>query len=458
MRAARRTLAATLGAALLFAAPARAVSTAEERSLGRRFAYEARDRLPSVADVEVTQYVNGIGQRIVAALPDRPFVYQFQVVRDPRVNAFAVPGGYVYIHGGLLTQVRSDDELAGVLGHEIAHVNAHHLARQEEASQLMDVASLLGVLLSVVEPALGAGAAAASATARLKYRREFEQEADFLGSRYMREAGYDPRGMLDFFKRLSDLQRNAPRSAPYLASHPLTDKRLSNLEASLRTPQWDSAPRRPPSLQLERAQLLTRVRSQPAQDVIDLYRRRVEQAPEDARARYLLGLAYLESGIVDAALPQFDAARKQGFAATDREIGRVWLRLREPGKAREYLSRAVEIDPVDAVAQYELGKALQALGDGPAAARAFERAIELAPTLGDAYYELGMLQGRAGQEGDGFYHLGKAFKLRGDLDKALLQFEKAAPLLPPGSSRAADVRAEITDLSEFLDRPSPSGE
>lgn len=452
-----RAVAAGLIAALALVPPVQAVSTSQEKALGRKFAYEARDRLPSVDDVEVTQYVNGIGQRIVAALPDRSFVYQFQVVRDPRINAFAVPGGYVYVHGGLLTQVANDDELAGALGHEIAHINAHHLARQEEASQLMNYATLLSVLLSVVEPALGAGAAAANATARLKYRREFEQEADYLGARYMREAGYDPRGMLDFFKRLSDLQRNAPRSAPYLASHPITDKRLSNLEASLRTPQWDSKPRRPPSLQLERAQLLTRVRSQPAQDVMDLYRRRVDAAPADGRARYLLGLAYLESGMVDASLPQFEAARELGFAATDREVGRAWLRLREPAKAREYLARAAETDPGDAVAQYELGKALHALGDGQAAARAFERAIELAPTLGDAHYDLGMLQGRAGQQGDGFYHLGKAFKLRGDLDKALTQFEKAEPLLPPGSSRAQDTHAEISDLAEFLGRPRPSG-
>src|SRR4029077_20621584 len=159
-------------------------------------------------------------QKIVAALGNQPFTYHFAVVRDARINAFAVPGGYIYVHGGLLLRASNDDEVAGVLGHEIAHVNAHHLARQQEATQLLNYAALLGVLLSVVQPAIGAGAVAANAAVQLQYRREFEQEADYLGAGYMRRAGYDPRGMLDFFKKMLDEQRLTPASAPpYLLSH-----------------------------------------------------------------------------------------------------------------------------------------------------------------------------------------------------------------------------------------------
>ena len=403
-----------------------------------------------ITDVEVVTYVNRIGQRIVGALDSRAFTYEFAVVRDPRLNAFAVPGGYVYIHSGLLTQVSNDDELAGVLGHEIAHVHAHHLARQQEAAQLMNYATLLGVLLSIVQPALGAGAVAANATAQLQYRREFEQEADYIGARYMQQAGYDPRGMLDFFKKMTDAQRTMPTMAPYVLSHPLTDKRLSNLEAVLKTHQWDHGTRRPASLELERVQLLVRARSEPPQDVVEQYRRRAEAQPNDGRSRYLLGLAYLETGLFDAARDQLELARQLGFKEVDRELGRSWLRLREPEKARELLSRAAEADPDDPIAYFELGNALQALNDGTGAMRAYQRAIELAPDLEQAHYSLGILAGRAGQEGDGFYHLGKAFKLRGDLDKALSQFQKAEPLLPPGSDRAREVHDEIADLSSYL--------
>ncbi len=173
-------LAALLGGFLGWAPRVQAgVSASEEKDLGKKFALEARAKLPLIDDVEVNRYVDRIGQKIVAALGSQPFQYHFYVVRDPRINAFAVPAGYIYVHGGLLTHASNDDEVAGVLGHEIAHVNAHHLARQQEATQLLNYATLLGVLLSVVQPAVGAGAVAINAATQLKYRREFEQEADY---------------------------------------------------------------------------------------------------------------------------------------------------------------------------------------------------------------------------------------------------------------------------------------
>jgi predicted Zn-dependent protease len=428
-----------------------AVSNTEERELGKTFAMAAQAQLALIDDIEVTRYVDHIGQKIVTSLGDQPFTYHFSVVRDPRINAFAVPGGYIYIHGGLLVRASNDDELAGVLGHEIAHVNGHHLARQQEATKLLNYASLLGVLLSAIQPAIGAGAMAISAATQLKYSRDFEQEADYVGARYMRQAGYDPRGMLDFFKKMLDEQRAAPTSAPpYLLSHPLTDARLNNLEAVLRTYQWDRGPRQPASLDLERVQLLTRARSEPAQDVVALYRRRVDAQPKDARARYLLGLAYLETGAFEAAHGTLQTAQQLGFTPLDLELGRTYLRLRQLEKAREILSRAAETDPDDPRAHLELAKTYDALNDSATALREYERALQLAPTLEEAHYGFAILAGRAGREGEGFYHLGVAFKLRGEFDKAVSQLEKAEPLLPAGSAQAQDTHADITELKEFL--------
>lgn len=426
-------------------------SISDEKELGKQFDLEARAQLPLIDDVEVTSYVSRIGQRVASALNDSTFQYQFSVVRDPRINAFAVPGGFVYVHGGMLTRATNDDEIAGVLGHEIAHVNAHHLARQQEATQLLNYATLLGVLLSAVQPAIGAGAVAASTAAQLQYRREFEQEADYLGARYMRQAGYDPHGMLDFFKKMLDEQRTTPSFAPpYLLSHPLTDTRLTNLEAVLRTHQWDSSTRQPTSLELERVQVVVRARSEPAQDVVTLYRRQAEAQPSDGRARYLLGMAQLETGAFDAARQSFEAARQLGFTNVDRELGRSALRLQQLDKARELLSRAVETEPDDPLAHYELGKVLEAQNDTAGAMREYARACQLAPTLAEAHYSLGILAGRAGQAGDGYYHLAVAYKLRGEYDKALTQFEKAEPLAPAGSERAQAVKTDIAELKEYL--------
>ena len=450
-RYAAQVLAWLAVSALVWPRDVAAVSNTEELELGKKFALEARAKLPLIDDVEVTNYVNRIGQKIVGALGDQPFSYQFLVIRDPRINAFAVPGGYIYVHGGLLMRAANDDEVAGVLGHEVAHVNAHHLARQQEATQLMNYATLLGVLLSIVQPAIGAGALAVNQATQLKYSREFEQEADYLGARYMRQAGYDPRGMLDFFKKMLDEQRTTPTFAPpYLLSHPLTDTRLTNLEAVLHTHQWDSGRRQSTNLELERVQLLTRANSEPAPEVVAAYRRRVEAQPSDARARYLLGLAYLQAGAFEPARDEFETARRLGFTNLDRELGRTLLRTRQLEKARALLSRAAETEPNDPVTHLELAKTFEALQDSAGAMREYERTVELAPTLEEAHYGLAMLAGRAGREGEGFYHLGVAFKLRGEFDKALSQFEKAAPFLKAGSERAEQVHADITELSEYL--------
>ena len=272
----------------------------------------------------------------------------------------------------MLVAASSDDEVAGVLAHEIAHVNGHHLMRQEESTRLLNYATILGVLLSAVHPAVGAGAAAVNTAVQLKYRREFEQEADYLGASYVQQAGYDPSGMLDFFKKMLDQQRLAPASAaPYLQSHPLTDTRLNNLEAVLRTHQWDRHARVPTTLELARVQLLARAGLEPPRELVDAYWKSAAAAPGDARARYLLGLAYLETGAFDAAREAFEGARQLGFAeaAVSRELGRAWLRLRQPQQARQLLSRAAEMAPADPLAHHELAKAFEALDDPAGAMR-----------------------------------------------------------------------------------------
>lgn len=444
----RRSVAAALVPLLVVAQVQAMMSPAEETEVGRRFALEARAKLPLIDDVEVNLYVESLGRRIVATLGPQPFTYEFAVVRDGRVNAFAVPGGYVYLHAGLVTAARSEDEIAGVLGHEIAHVHAHHIARQQEATKVVNYAALLGMLLAVVQPALGAGALAAQAAAQLQYRREFEQEADYLGARYMQKAGFESIGMLDFFQRLADEQRHAAGGEipPYLLTHPLSDDRLTNLEAVLRERQWDARPRRPPSLELERVQLLTAIRSTQREEVLRRYAERVAAAPTDGRAHYLLGLGLLEVGRLDAAAVALAAAQEHGFAAVGRELGRVRLRQRRIPEARTLLEKAVEDAPADPVAQHALGKVLEAAGDPAGALAALREAVRLAPQMEVAHHDLGVLAGRQGDVAAGFFHLGVAFRLRGEYPQAVSQFEKASAQAAPGSAIATQARAELTAL------------
>lgn len=442
-----------LGLLALRAGVVDAESVEAEKDLGKEFAFAAAAQLPLLRDPDVVAYVDRIGQRVVRALGTQPFEYSFFVVRAAGINAFAVPGGYVYVHSGLLSRVASEDELAGVLGHEVAHVNAHHLAREQESTQLMNYATLLALLASVVHPAIGATALGASAATHLKYRREFEQEADYLGAGYVREAGFKPRGMLDFFAKLWEQQRTTPTFLPpYLLSHPLTDERLNHLEAVLREKQWEAPPAREVSDELARLQLTVRLRSEEFQTVLDAARRQVTEHPGDARARYLLGTALLETGSLDAARVALEQARDLGFGAVDRELGRAGLRLNDVETARGLLARAVEIAPDDALAQLEYGRALEARDAREQAMAAYRRAIAAAPYFDEAHYQLGMLAGRSGRAGEGFYHLATADMLRGRYPEALGYFEKALPLLDAGTAEAAAAEKQAEELREYVRR------
>jgi predicted Zn-dependent protease len=311
------------------------------------------------------------------------------------------------------------------------------------------------MLLTVVQPAAGALASAASSAMSLQYQREFEQEADYAGARYLQSAGYDPRAMLDFFKQLADENRASTEAPPYLQSHPVTDERINHLEAVLKTQQWAPRPRRPPSFALLHAQAVARVQTEPPADVLRAYQQAADAHPSDPQAQYLLGVVALETGQLEPASQALAAARAGGIEAADRELGRLALRRRDPQQARELLARFVAREPNDAAAHVDLARALEALGESAAAMQEYQRALDLAPQLDTAQRSLGQLAGRAGKEGEGFYHLATAARLDGDYATALNQYSRAVPLLPAGDARADETRQWIAVLSDYLHVAAP---
>jgi len=438
------------------AASAGAISYEGERELGQQFDLAVRQRAAMIDDPDVVAYVNGVGKRVTATLDDSYFDYQFAVIRDPRINAFAVPGGYVYVHSGLLASLHNDDELAAVLGHEIGHVHAHHIVRQQEKTQVLNYTALLGSLLSVVQPAVGSLATAASQAVALQYSREFEQEADYLGARYMQAAGYDPRAMLDFFKVLSDQQHASPGSAPpYLQTHPMSDERLDRLEAVLKTNQWAKHQRPPAGMTLQRAQAIVRALSEPPADVLTAYRRSRDANPDNPNAQYLYGIVALETGQLDEARTALNAAAEGKVDGVDRELGRLALRQRDLPEARRQLTAYLARKPDDPGAQVDLAKACEALGDLACAATAYQRALATAPWLEAAQHGYGQLTGRGGNAGDGFYHLATAARLDGDYTTALNQYARAVQQMPAGDARREEAQQWVAVLSAYLKVPTP---
>jgi predicted Zn-dependent protease len=454
MRRPRPALALCLVGTLLAQAAYGARSPSTERDLGRRFFLEARSQLPLITDPAVTGYVASLGKHLVETLGPQEFDYQFFVVAHPSINAFAVPGGYIFVFSGLLSKAHNDDEIVGVLGHEIAHVHAHHIVRQQTQGMAWNAAALLGVLLSVVNPVLGAGAIAAAQTAQLKYSRDFEQEADFIGLRLASQSGYDPHSLGSFFKQLLVEQRINPAGVPpYMLSHPVTEERVAHVESvidaqKLRTPKGRPAA----SAELSEVQAVVRAVTEPVDVVTAEYRRRAEAKPDDAEAQFLLGRVYQTVGQPDAARVALERCRDLGGLGgrVDRPLGSVYVALKSTDNATSSLRRRLTKQPGDAFAHQELGKALADAKDEAGALKEFQRAIAIDPDLDEAQRLAGMTLGRQGQQGAGFYHLAVAARLRGDLEQALSHFEKCDELEPDGTPRKKELAEAIDELEPIV--------
>ncbi len=215
-------------------------SDQEEQALGRAIMRDVYVDPRYLDDPEIETYLNQLGYKLVSVSTRNQREFNFFVVNDPTINAFAMPGGNIGVHTGLLLSAQSESELASVVAHEISHVTQDHIARMVAAqsqSQWPTMAALALALLAARSNPNVASAAIASTQAysiqnQLNYSRDYEREADRLGYDMLTRGGYDPRGMSGFFNRLQRASRFYDSSAPaYLRTHPLTTDRIADMQA-----------------------------------------------------------------------------------------------------------------------------------------------------------------------------------------------------------------------------------
>ena len=225
------------GAALMVTMTACAtISTQQEVELGRQYAAQINAQLPIVQDPEINRYINVLGDSIAEVSDDRNLDWHFFVVDSKEVNAFAVPGGYVYVNRGLIERSDKLDELAGVLGHEIGHVTHRHSVKLMEKQQAANVGVSLGcILMRVCESqATGALINVAGGAIFAKFSREAEMEADESGVTYVTRAGIDPRGMPEMFQKLIAERGARPAGVEaWFATHPLEEDRVADTQAMI---------------------------------------------------------------------------------------------------------------------------------------------------------------------------------------------------------------------------------
>ena len=286
-----------------------------------------------IQDPEINDYVQALGNRLAAAGPDKAQKFNFFVVKDRTINAFAMPGGVIGVHTGLITAANSESEVAGVLGHEIGHVVQHHLARMlanQKRDTIINMATMaLALLAARGNPQLGSGALVAASAGgiqkQLDYTREHEREADRVGMQILGDAGFDTHGMGTFFETLQKGSRFSEGAAPsFLRTHPLTSERISDVKgreaANFKMISYS------PDFDYVRAKLVADLGT-PSQ-AVDVFRANLEQRRYNNEAAQHYGLAVA-------------SVRNRDFANADKEL--QWLRTNAPKHAM-FASLAANIE------------------------------------------------------------------------------------------------------------------
>ena len=384
---------------------ARVLSPAQEEQIGRQFLRQLiRDRA-YVDDPELNAYLNQLGARIAQSDSLRGTTITVHLIENPDLNAFAVPGGHITLHTGLILTTEDESELASVVGHEIAHISQRHLPRlmaKEQASQLPAVAAILASVLIGGQTGLAGFtlANAALLSNQLAYTRDFEREADSIGIKLLAEADFDPAAMGRFFNTLDRHGGLGDEGPEFLRSHPLSYTRIA--EAENRAGAYP-----PRDYPVGRAFLFAQAkiratRSPRSQGVIDYFKDRAEKSSGDKKDAAIYGIA-----LAQLKLRQYDQARatlQPLLEAHPHEVAlhiaraEIDLAAGDPAAAAARYEQLLKANPQSAYLIHYLAEAMIANGDAAGAKRAIRHQLRrhkemftLYPLLAKSNAKLGLL-------------------------------------------------------------------
>src|SRR5215510_2402706 len=210
-------------------------SPQQDVEMGREVSRQAERKLPMLNDRRANAYIDALGKRLAAHAPGEKYPYQFRIVNDSAINAFALPGGFVYVNRGALEAADTEAQIAGVIAHEISHVALRHGTHQASTAYVAQAPlAILGGVLgsnSVGGVLAQLGVSFATSSLLLRYSRNAESQADLMGTQILHESGYDPRAMVEFFEKIQAQSKG--RAIQFVSDHPNPDNRISNVQREI---------------------------------------------------------------------------------------------------------------------------------------------------------------------------------------------------------------------------------
>jgi predicted Zn-dependent protease len=406
-----------------------------ERKVGEQIMRQIRRDPDFVSDPEVAAYIQRLGQRLVAASGETRQEFEFFVVRDPTINAFAMPGGFIGVHSGLIIAASSESELAAVMAHEVAHVTQRHLARQLQKQSQLSMLSLAGLVIGLLAArsnpqaasAAVVGAQAAPLAAYLSYSRDFEREADRVGFGYLQKSGYDVFGMPGFFDRLQQNSRLYDNNAPaYLRTHPITTERLADMQNRV-----ENLPVRqtPDSVDFVLVRAKLRAEQGRPEDAVAFFREvlRDRRFAHEWAARYGHAVALVRAKEFRLAAEENAGARRLGPASPmlENQHAAILADLNELAGARAAYEAALSTWPDNTALRYGYAELLQRLGQHDKALAVLADIVRDQPREPRAFFLRAKSYSALGSRFDEHRALAEAYALQNALPAAIQQLEYA---------------------------------
>jgi predicted Zn-dependent protease len=415
-----------------------ALSIEDERILGQKFMIQVRSQYPLVDDDFANEYISALGHYLTGPVETRPFPFNFYILKENDLNAFAGPGGHIFVLYGLIEAMAEVDDLASVMAHEIAHVTARHLSRRIEQSKKIGLATMAGMLAGILvggtaAAAIISGTQAAALQAQLAYSREDERQADQLGFKYMDGTGFDPSGMIAALIRLEQGHYLGGEKIPtYLLTHPGGPERMSNYESMM----TDYTPK-PVNKEVAKFRRLfpffktvLRARCLDPRDAERQFNKELEKDPNSTLAHFGLGIVWKETSEYSKAIDEFQKALKgePNSLPILRNLGEAYQSEGKDAEAIKVFEKALELNYQDKSALFLLAKSYQNLEKYSRAIRLYEQLALMRPVRLEVFYDLGVSYGRQNKLALAHYNFGIYFMGLGRIDKARFHFQKADQL------------------------------
>ncbi len=266
-----------------------------------------------IKDPFIVDYANKIAQQIVAVLPPQPFPYQVHIIKEDTYNAFATPAGHIFVNSGLIEAMDNEEELAGIISHEISHVVCRHISQQIERSSKIGLATLAGIAAAVFLGIGGAGGAAINALSigsvaagqslSLAYSREDEKQADQIGLKYLTKAGYTGAGLLSVLKKIREKKWFGEDDIPtYITTHPAVEERIAYIGAFLQNNRRTADTKKDnPEFQEVHDRLFAMYGDEKA--VLNYFKEKIRSSPDDPEAHHGYALILERTGYGKEAIP-----------------------------------------------------------------------------------------------------------------------------------------------------------